>query len=90
MWRDIAFLAVAGFLLGVLAYIGWYSTREEPETEWGWTIVGIGVLAVIVHNIWLEFRVDRTNWFLTGEFIGFSIIDAGLVLILRARRKKDR
>jgi hypothetical protein len=89
-WQDIAFLGVGGFLVGSLAYTAWYTTRYEPETKLGYTVLGIGAVVVVVENTWLDFQVDASHWFLTVQLIGFLFVAAGLALITKARRDRRR
>jgi uncharacterized protein (DUF983 family) len=88
MWHDILFLGVGGFLLGSLLYIGWYTTRYEPEAKPGYLVMGIGVVMAVTTNVWLEFQTDASYWFLGVTLIGYALVAVGLTLIVRARRKE--
>lgn len=85
---DILFLGVGGFLLGAFAYTGWYTTRYEPEAKLGYGLMGLGIGVNVAINVWLDFQVESTNWYIVATFIGYGLVAAGLVAIIRERRRK--
>ena len=87
-WHDIAFLGVGGFLLGSLAYTGWFTTHYEPEARPGYAVIGAGVATAVVANTWLQFHTRASYWFLVAECAAFLLVAVGLILIVRERRRR--
>jgi peptidoglycan/LPS O-acetylase OafA/YrhL len=85
---DWAFLAIGGFLVGSLLYAGWYTTRYEPEARTAYALIGAGVLLVVAVNTWVDFVRDQSDWFRAATLLGYAIIAAGLVLLVRERRAR--
>lgn len=84
---DWGFLAVAGFLLGSLAYLARLTVRIEPWSTRGYAVIGVGVVILNVAGLWLQFHVDASSWYLAGNTLGYSVVAVGLVLLARARRR---
>jgi len=87
---DWAFLAIGGFLLGSVAYTGWYTTRIEPEVRGGYATIGAGVALVVCVNTWVDFVRDSSDWFRAFTLVGYLLVAAGLTLIVRERRTEQR
>jgi hypothetical protein len=87
---DLLFLAVGGFLLGAVAYSGWYTTRYEPEVKAGYAVVGAGAGLVVAINTAVQFATDTSHWFLGATLVGYAIVAGGLTLIVRERRGERR
>jgi tetrahydromethanopterin S-methyltransferase subunit E len=85
---DLIFLAVSGFLLGSVFYIGWYTIKDEPEAKPGYALIGLGVAIDVFVNTWIAFIRDTSTWFRVGEIVGYIFVAAGLVLITRERRRR--
>lgn len=88
---NLLYLAAGGFLLGNVAYTGWYTTRYEPKTKPGYAFIGVGAFVVIAIATYLDFYVDEiSDWYEIGTFIGYFLVAVGLGLITReCRRRSD-
>jgi len=86
---DWAFLAVTGFLLGSVLYTGWYTIRYEPEAKLAYALIGTGVLMVAGVNAYLDFYLDRSNWYRGALMVGYGTVASGLTLLVRSRRRRQ-
>lgn len=82
-----AYLAVGGFLLGSVAYAGYYTTRYEPEVKPGYLVLGFGILVNVGLNTYVGYERDVQWWILALVLLAYATITAGLVLITLARRR---
>ena len=87
-WHDTVFLAGAGFVLGVLAYTGWYTTHRHPDERAAYAVIGLGALICVVTSTYLAYRYDASNWFLIAQVIGYGVIGCGLTLLVATRRRR--
>jgi len=85
---DWVFLGIGGFLLGSVAYVGWHTTRYEPQAKPGYALIGIGTAVVVAVNTWLDFIRDTSGWFRISTILGYVLVAAGLVSIVRERRRR--
>lgn len=87
---DWVYLSVTGFLLGSLFYAAFYTTSYEPEAKAAYATIGLGVLVVVVVNTWLDFAHARSDWWRSAILVGYALVTAGLVLLVRERRARAR
>lgn len=85
---DWAFLSISGFLVGSLFYAAAYTTRYEPEARSAYALIGLGVVVVVFVNTWLDFVRDQSDFFRAATLIGYALVTAGLVVLVRVRRAR--
>lgn len=83
---DLLFLAVGGFLLGAVAYTGWFTTRYEPEVKPGYAFLGAGTALVVAISTAVDLVYDTKDWYRGSTLLGYALVAAGLTLIIRERR----
>ena len=89
-FSDWIFLAVGGFLVGIVLCTGYYTVKYEPEARLGWTLIAIGGTISVAINLWVEYFRDVSGWFRSWTLVGYAVIALGLVFLLRARRRSHR
>jgi hypothetical protein len=82
-----ASLTIGGFLMGSILYVGYFTTREEPELKFGYFLLGLGIFLTVGVNIYVDFAYDISKWYKAVTLTAYTFVTAGLVDIMIQRRR---
>jgi hypothetical protein len=86
-WSDWLFLGIGGFLVGSFLKLAQLTLQTQPWAKAGFIIVGVGLLITNITQLWLQFHVDASHWFLTTTAIGYVVVTIGLIVLGRTRKE---
>lgn len=87
---DWVFLALGGFVLGSVAWLGFLTVWTEPEIRWPFIALGAGMSMIVTVNAWVVFFREVSFWFEVVTMLGYVLIAAAFATTTRIRQTKAR